>query len=402
MARKGSNKKLWILAGMLLLIAVVYLALPKEKDKSVSRQYELKKTGAGAVADFTATCGKIHDAVDQVLKENGVNIVQVRELTKEVPRQKVEGVIRWHSRKLAVHIPQNLSAEALREKLADAVKAEGGAVLGIASDNYQGTAAERIDVGIKDKLAGDDVTIISDSVYVLQDQAKKAEKAKTVVKTRGEMAIIIDDFGYSQEPIAAFANISAPLTFSVLPYHTYSAEAASRGISSGHQVILHLPMEPLNAKLESESKTITVAMSDEAIKKMTLNAINAIPGAIGVNNHQGSRATADKRVMRDVLQVIKDKGMFFVDSRTNSRSVAVDVARQSGVPTAENDLFIDNASDVAAVERQLRVAERIALRSGEVVVIGHARVNTADALREMIPELESSGVKLVFVSQLVR
>ena len=143
-------------------------------------------------------------------------------------------------------------------------------------------------------------------------------------------------------------------------------------------------------------------MSDQEIQQAVTKAIQSIPGVIGVNNHQGSRATADRRVMKDVLSVIRANNLFFVDSRTNSQSVAFDMSRQMGLHTGENELFIDNLSDVEAIKNQIRSAMHMALAHGTVTVIGHARMNTAIAVREMIPEIEAAGIKLVFESELVK
>ena len=221
-------------------------------------------------------------------------------------------------------------------------------------------------------------------------------------KGSGRMAIIIDDFGYSSDAIGAFAAINRPLTFSVLPYLPCSGEAASRALISGHQVMLHLPMEALSAAEQPEPTSITVAMSDQEIQQTVTKAIQAVPGLVGVNNHQGSKATADRRVMRGVLTILKGEDLFFVDSRTNSRSVANDQSRQMGLRTGENNLFIDNSPDVESVRSQLRSAAHIAIQRGTVTVIGHARLNTASAVLEMVPELEAVGVALVFESELVR
>ena len=106
--------------------------------------------------------------------------------------------------------------------------------------------------------------------------------------------------------------------------------------------------------------------------------------------------------MKNVMQVLKSKQLFFLDSRTNSQSVAGDTARQMGVHTADNQLFIDNVDDIAAVKKQIRTAKEMALHQGNAIIIGHARMNTAAAVRSMIPELENSGVQLVFLSQLVQ
>jgi len=161
-------------------------------------------------------------------------------------------------------------------------------------------------------------------------------------------------------------------------------------------------MEPLSQGAQSEELTVTVNMSDGAIQDMVQKAIQAVPGLMGVNNHQGSRATADRRVMKNVLSVLKTNNLFFVDSRTNSQSIAAETARQMGIQAGENELFLDNTDDVSAVKAKLRIAQEMAAKHGTVTVIGHARMNTAVAVREMVPELEAGGIQLVFVSQLLK
>ena len=226
--------------------------------------------------------------------------------------------------------------------------------------------------------------------------------SKPLGKGKGELAIIVDDFGYTADSITSFINLGRPLTFAVLPYRPHSGEAASRALAAGLQVILHLPLEPLSEREESEAITVTTAMNDEEIQRLTAKAIASLPGITGVNNHQGSRATVDRRVMREVLTVVKKQGLFFVDSRTNGQSIAAEVSRQLGVKTGENELFLDNSADVAAIKKQLRAAGDLAIRHGKATVICHARPNTAVALREAIAELENLGVRLIYVSKLVK
>ena len=167
--------------------------------------------------------------------------------------------------------------------------------------------------------------------------------------------------------------------------------------------MLHLPMEPMSGIEPSEAaNTVRVGMTAGQLADLIDKATQSLPGIVGVNNHQGSKATADRRTMEAVMKVLKKKGLFFVDSRTNGRSVAAETARNEKVKTTENDIFIDGMADVAYVRKQLRAAGEMAMKVGSVTVIGHARPTTAAALREMIPELESRGIRFVFVSQLVR
>lgn len=403
---KRTNRAPWILVLMILITAGLYFVVSDNNSKTpkgrqqVVPNYNLEKTGAGSVVDYSAASQKVHKAVDSFIGNANLKLQDVKEANKEIPRQQVEGTIRWHTRQILVSM-SGTDLDTIRQRAAAEVNGVGGEVFDAQPDNYQGLSVVRLDIGLTDNLAGDVITVITDRVYIQQEKVA-VEIRKPPVSAKGEMAIVIDDFGYSSEPINAFAAIDRPLTFAVLPYRSSSNEAATRGISSGHQVMLHLPMEPLAASEQSERITIGIGMGDTEIRETVSRAIQAIPGIIGINNHQGSRATADQRVMRQVLSVIKANSLFFVDSRTNSKSVGVATARQLRVKTAANDLFIDNDNDVAAVKRQLRIARDMALRDGSVIVIGHARLTTAAAIQEMITELEESGIKLVFVSDMVR
>ncbi len=203
--------------------------------------------------------------------------------------------------------------------------------------------------------------------------------------------------------ITEFSAIRRSFTFAVLPFKAYSKDAATKGLASGHQVILHLPMEPLSGTEPGEiPSTVQMGMTVEKIRELVERATAGLPGVIGVNNHQGSRATSDRKTMENVMQVLREEKLFFVDSRTHGRTVAADTARQTKIKTTENDLFLDGIADVAYIKKQLRSAGEMALRQGSVTVIGHARPKTAIALREVIPELEAKGIRFVFVSQLVR
>lgn len=405
MAKANQRKRSWGIVIGLVVLGVLYFNFSSQPNRpsfsSNGVENNIQKTGAGAVMDFTAPAMKVHTALDATLHKVGWSVRDSKDTVKEVPRQKVEGSIRWHTRQLWIDIPKELSAESVQQTLQKGIQSSGGQVLSSQPDHYQGVPVVRLDIGIKDKVAGDDVTIISDRVYLTREKTATVG-TNSEVKGHGQMAIVIDDFGYSKEPIDAFASIDRPLTFAVLPYRPFSNEAAARGLSSGHQVILHLPMEPLSKAEQSEKQTITVNMSDGEIQETTRAAIQAIPGLIGVNNHQGSRVTADKRIMKVVLGELKANSLFFLDSRTNGQSVGADTARQIGVRTGENELFIDNTDDVSAVKAKLRTAEEMAIKHGSVTVIGHARMNTATAVSEMISELEAKGIQLVFVSQMVK
>lgn len=404
MAKKGNHTK-WTAVLLVILAAVIFYQITQKPEQSTpppEPEYNLEKQGAGVVLDFTETAAKIHGAVDAALASNKLTPQEIKEAKREVPRTGVEGIIRWHTRSILLELPETILPENLEKAITPLAANNGGKVIGTEPDNYNGTPAVRIDVGIKDSLNNEPLTLVTDRIYIVKAKGTVPSKPKPKIERKsGDMAIVIDDFGYTREPIAGFANMGRPITFAVLPYRPYSNEAASRALSAGHLVMLHLPLEPLSATEETEPTVITVGMSDAEIKDKVAQAIAATPGVKGVNNHQGSKATADRRVMKAVLGVLKANNLFFIDSRTSGKTVAAEVSQQLGIRTGENELFLDNSSDIELIKTQLRKATAMAQKNGSVTVIGHARPNTVIAVREMIPEMEAAGIRLVYANQLL-
>ena len=395
-----------IFLALLLLFATLagfYYFSNKPAPRSSSQPISAKQAED---ADYRARSEQLQQIVDRVLAHGNVVVVDLQREEKQVPRQKVAGQIRWFSRNLYVEASAGVIGEKLKQQLALAVKEAGGEFIGTGSGQYHGQTVSRYDVGLRDRLGGEPLTIVSDRIYVMQALAKAPAalpRHKVNPASKGEIAVIIDDFGFRQDMIGAFAAIRRPFTFAVLPFKPYSRDAAAKALASGHQVILHLPMEPLSGIEPSETATtVKSGMTDSQIKTLIEQAVRDMPGVTGLNNHQGSKATADRATMEALMRVLKEKQWFFVDSRTHSRTVAAETARAGGVRSTENDLFLDGAADRAYIQKQFRTAGEMALKLGSVTVIGHARPATAEVFREIIPELEAKGIRFVFVSQLVR
>ena len=134
---------------------------------------------------------------------------------------------------------------------------------------------------------------------------------------------------------------------------------------------------------------------------MLSDYLSQVPEAVGINNHQGSKATTDKRVMDDVMNELHHRGLFFLDSATNSYTEADGAAAEYGVPYARNDLFVDNSSDVSAIKAMIRKAAERAKEHGTYIIIGHCRPHTAEAFRQMVPQLEAEGIKFIYVLSLM-
>ncbi len=220
----------------------------------------------------------------------------------------------------------------------------------------------------------------------------------------GRVAIIIDDCGYrAPEEMPDFAELPQQVTLSILPHQRWSAEIARLALEHGHPVMVHLPMEPDSyPEIDPGKGAIFVSQSDEEVVLGTRAAIESIPGATGMNNHMGSRATRSPRVMRVVLEEAKRRRLFFVDSRTTDRSVALDVARELGVPARAIRGYIDPEDDPQLVlDQVLRLVEALP-DSGSALFIGHDRPNTWQALDQCLPMLERQGYDVVAASSLVR
>ncbi len=216
-----------------------------------------------------------------------------------------------------------------------------------------------------------------------------------------QLAIIIDDAGQWPRTEQALIALPVPLTLSVLPDVRYTQLISNEATAAGKGVMLHLPMEPYS-KLNPGPGKITTTMSDAQIAAQVAADLADVPLAQGVNNHEGSKATADPRVMRDVASAIAKHGnLFFIDSMTTPKSVAEQAARAAGVPAARRDVFLDNQADTTYTESQLFQAAAIARLHGSAIAIGHPRPTTLAALRAVIPKLEAQGIRFVLVRDLV-
>jgi hypothetical protein len=215
------------------------------------------------------------------------------------------------------------------------------------------------------------------------------------------LAIILDDLGSDSSAAEAIFALPYPLTISVLPHHEHSVEIANKARSRGYQVLLHLPMQSV-ANERPEAQELHPGMSAEAVSNLVDQFLQEIPGVVGVNNHQGSQATSDSDLMSELMPVLRDRHLFYVDSRTTAATVAYDTAQRAGVPSSfRNVPFLDDVAEVAAVRKQLELALRGAREKGEAIAIGHPHPATLRALREVLPKAQTQGVRLVFASELV-
>jgi polysaccharide deacetylase 2 family uncharacterized protein YibQ len=218
---------------------------------------------------------------------------------------------------------------------------------------------------------------------------------------RPKLALVIDDLGYSRGGVVdSILSMDLPLTISVLPSLPYSTFALERAQQEGKCTLLHLPMEP-DEEQASDLNMVRTDMNDRAIERLVSGYIQSLPGIEGVNNHQGSRATADRRVMEAVLGVIKRYDLFFLDSLTSSESVAYTTAVDIGVRAARNSVFLDaDTDDPEVVERRLRQLVETARKHGSAVGIGHPRRWTLEALLRSETFLKNNDVQMVYLTDI--
>jgi polysaccharide deacetylase 2 family uncharacterized protein YibQ len=215
------------------------------------------------------------------------------------------------------------------------------------------------------------------------------------------LAILLDDLGSDRSAADAIFALQVPMTLSVLPYHAHSQEIAQEARKHGCEVMLHLPMQSV-ANETPERQELRPGLKREEVEDIVTKMLESVPEADGVNNHQGSQATSNGALMDELMPVLRDAGVFYVDSRTTAETVAYDTAKREGVKTAfRNVPFLDDVQNKAAVKRQLQIAIRGAKEKGEAIAIGHPHSATLEALREMLPEAKKQGVRLVLVSDVV-
>ncbi|HSP93132.1 MAG TPA: divergent polysaccharide deacetylase family protein [Thermoanaerobaculia bacterium] len=213
---------------------------------------------------------------------------------------------------------------------------------------------------------------------------------------------MIDDLGNDVPAMERIARWPYKVCGAVLPVLPDSGRTARQLEESGKQVLLHLPMEPRNARMRPGPGVVLRSQSEEEIARTLERDLDSVPGAAGVSNHMGSAATADARVMRAVARELARRGLFFLDSRTTGATVAGEVAREERVPSVSRRVFLDDVATEVEVSKALEELIARARAEGSAVGLGHPYAATLSVLERELPGLEVRGVKLVPVVDLAR
>ncbi|MCC9622987.1 divergent polysaccharide deacetylase family protein [Thalassospira sp. MA62] len=216
------------------------------------------------------------------------------------------------------------------------------------------------------------------------------------------IAIVIDDAGLDQRRTARTVKLPGPVTISYLPYARNLQNQVNDARKAGHEIMLHMPMEPMSASVDPGPHALLTSYSPQQVLDEMSWMLGRFSGYVGINNHMGSKFTSNPEQMKTVMDVMKSRGLMFLDSRTSADSVGYSTANAFGVPAVTRDVFIDDADDAAKISDMLAKTERVARNQGFAIAIGHPRDLTLEALNAWIPQLRAKGFVLVPVTDVLR
>jgi polysaccharide deacetylase 2 family uncharacterized protein YibQ len=219
---------------------------------------------------------------------------------------------------------------------------------------------------------------------------------------RPAIALVIDDMGLDRRHSARAISLPGPLTLSFLPYAEDLPSQTGLAHQRGHELLVHVPMEPLGSANDPGPNALTTALAGDEVASRLRRDLARFDGFVGINNHMGSKFTRDAAGMAAVMAELRARGLLWLDSRTTAGSVGSALAREYDVPHVERDVFLDDNPTLAAVRRQLVELEAVARRRGWAVAIGHPKDATLDALASWLPSLGERGFVLVPLTRVVR
>lgn len=232
------------------------------------------------------------------------------------------------------------------------------------------------------------------------DEAEERKPAEREEKIRGRLYIVIDDVGYNREKLGHFLDLPIPITYAILPGLTETDESAKMIEKAGRAYILHQPMEPVGDQ-DPGPGAIFGKMEENEVRLVLEKNLKQLPKARGINNHMGSKVTANPKVMKSVLSVLKERELYFLDSRTTADTVTAKIAGDAHVDFAQRNVFLDNESSEQYIEKALDEGMRIAAERGYAVLIGHV---WSEELYRVLSlrsgEIEEAGYRFAYIDEL--
>ncbi|NLD05488.1 MAG: divergent polysaccharide deacetylase family protein [Synergistaceae bacterium] len=262
----------------------------------------------------------------------------------------------------------------------------------------------------------DDLKVTSDNKLQKEEKEDKEEKERfsivskditaknenfyaEVTDKRPILAIVVDDGGNSLEMARQVASLELPLTWAILPYTRYAGETSSMADDAGIPYLLHLPMQ---AEIDKDPKEYLVGegMDRNRIRDVTIKALDSLPSPIGINNHRGSLATSQRDIMVPVIDVLKERELLFLDSRTSGKSVAYETAKAAGIRSLKNQAFLDGTPDKDVIRARFDQVVKMTLQRGNMIAICHFRPATIPFLEKLNKEYMELPVLLVTLPEM--
>lgn len=216
------------------------------------------------------------------------------------------------------------------------------------------------------------------------------------------LAIVIDDMGLNRRATNRAVRLPVPVTLAYMAYAERLPEQVAAARGAGHEILLHIPMETVGDDTDTGPNALLTGLPREEFARRIRWNLERVDGYVGVNNHMGSRFTADRPGMTALMRELSRRGLMFLDSRTAANSVGGGVAREAGIPSLMRDIFLDNEPTVASVTVQLRLAEKLAREKGYAVAIGHPHGGTIQAIEQWLPGARARGLVLVPLTAILR
>lgn len=335
-------------------------------------------------------------AVDGVLVKLGAS-----GMTSESEERTSEHYV-WTHQEKSGRIPYGISTYECNLAITREIRATGGRVIraGEEGPDWRGLRTLTMRIGFGD---------IETHSLVLRESGRSGADVEPAAAAGAapRIAIVIDDFGNSASEVAmGILDLGYPVTISVLPHCPYTTTIATAAHHAGKEVLVHIPMEPKGyPEVDPGEGALMKDHTREQLTRRINAALDDVPHAVGANNHMGSAFTSQHIPMRVLMRMLRERGLYFLDSMTTPESIGVAEADRAGIPVARNRMFIDSPLDESGridIESQLVDLVDIARQRGSAVGIGHPHPETLRALERALPELVQEGIELVFVSELLR